>query len=88
MSHEEFTEKEIDKAWYKADGTCECCGKKLVRINRGRDSGRGCWEAHLGTGRVTPMILCCGEPENCHLYCGHDGNFRNQGINPRVHKGG
>ena len=88
MSHEKFKQSELENAWKKADGKCECCGKNLSWNNQGRGSGWGAWEAHLGTGRKTPMILCTGEPENCHLNCGHNGAYKNPGISPRVHKGG
>jgi len=86
MSYE-FTKDEVERAWNRAGGDCECCGKKLSWPNRGRKSGRGAWEAHHGS-RSSPVILCTNEPENCHLYCGHDGDFQNIGITPRVHKGG
>ena len=45
----------------------------------------GSWETHHGS-RASPVILCTGEPENCHLNCGYDGNFQNPGITPRVHR--
>ncbi len=87
MPHDKFTKEEIRKAWIKADGHCECCGKKLSWENQGRCSGWGEWEAHHGS-RSTPVILCTGEPQNCHLNCGHDGDYQNPGITPRVHRGG
>jgi hypothetical protein len=86
-SNYEFSEEEKEKAFYAAGGQCECCGKQLGFGNSRANPGRGQWEAHHG-GRETPVILCTGEPENCHLNCGHDGNFQNIGITPRVHKGG
>ncbi len=87
MSNYEFTEDEIEKAFDNANDQCDCCGKVLTWKNQGRDMGRGSWEAHHG-GRYTPVILCTGEPENCHLNCGHNGDYQNPGITPRVHKGG
>ncbi len=86
MDEYEFTIEEVELAWNKCDGCCECCGKLLTWANRGRN-GRGSWEAHHGS-RSTPVILCTSEPENCHLHCGHDGDYNNIGITPRVHKGG
>lgn len=83
----EFTENEIEGAFNNADGVCECCNKQLSFDNQGRGSGRGAWEAHHG-GRQAPVILCTGEPESCHLNCGHNGDYQNQGVTPRVHKGG
>lgn len=87
MTHDEFTEQEIRTAWIQSYRKCECCGKPLVWSNQGRNSGSGCWEAHHG-GRNTPIILCAGGKEYCHLNCGHDGDYHNEGITPRVHKGG
>lgn len=88
MPHPPFHETVIEAAWIRAGGRCQCCGKLLSRFRRGRNSGKGAWEAHLGRGRVTPMILCTAEPENCHLYCGHGGSYLNPGVSPRVHRGG
>lgn len=67
--------------------TRECCGKKRSWENSRRAGTWGRWEAHHGS-RPSPVILCVGEPENCHLYCGHDGDWGNEGITPRVHKVG
>jgi hypothetical protein len=83
----EFTPDEIERAFGQADGYCECCGKALAWEHSRSSPGRGAWEAHHG-GRSSPVILCTGEAENCHLNCGHGGNFQNPGITPRVHKGG
>ncbi len=84
---EGFDGDEIEAAFDEADGYCECCGKKLSWENSRRAGTWGRWEAHHGS-RPSPVILCVGEPENCHLYCGHDGDWGNEGITPRVHKGG
>jgi len=83
----EFTPAEIEVAFDRAGGECECCGKVLAWANSRTSGGRGQWEAHHGS-RSTPVILCTGGPENCHFYCGHDGHWGNSGITPRVHKGG
>ncbi len=83
----EFDQDEIEAAFDAADGYCECCGKKLAWANSRRTGERGSWEAHHGS-RTSPVILCTGEPENCHLNCGHDGDYQNPGITPRTHKGG
>ena len=81
----EFTPDEIERAFDDAGQTCECCGKQLTWGNSRANPGRGQWEAHHGS-RNTPVILCTGEPENCHLNCGHYGDFGNLGVTPRVHK--
>lgn len=83
----EYSSDEIEAAFESADGCCECCGKTLSYGNSRKRRGRGAWEAHHGS-RYDPVILCVGEPENCHLNCGHDGDFHIEGITPRVHKGG
>lgn len=83
----EFPEDEVERAFQAAGGTCECCGKQLSWNRSRANPGRGQWEAHHGS-RYTPVILCTGYPENCHLFCGHDGDFQNPGVTPRVHKGG
>jgi hypothetical protein len=83
----EFTDEEIEKAFDLSSGRCECCGKQLSWGNSRKNPGRGQWEAHHGS-RNTPVILCTGWPENCHLNCGHDGDFKNPGVTPRIHKEG
>jgi hypothetical protein len=62
---------EVEKpAFDRAGSACECCGKALTWSNsQSRGGGRGQWEAHHGS-RFTPVILCCGGAENCHLNCG------------------
>lgn len=83
----EFTNEEIEQAFDNAEGRCECCGKQLSWLNSRATGGRGQWEAHHGS-RDSPVILCIGGPENCHLNCGHDGDYQNEGVTPRGHKGG
>ena len=68
-----FPESVVRQAWNSAGGRCECtrenhghygrCGKQLVWENRGRETGRGDWEAHH---RVA------GGPDvasNCEILC-------------------
>jgi hypothetical protein len=84
----EFSKEEIANAFMAATGRCECCGKKLSWENgRANPPVWGQWEAHRGN-RPTPVILCADEPEHCHLFCGHDGDFDNPGVTPCAHKGG
>lgn len=87
LANYEFTSAEIERAFDRAGGRCECCGKVLGWLSCRANAGWGGWEAHHGD-RFTPVILCTGYPENCHLYCGHYGDFRNRGVTPRSHKGG
>jgi hypothetical protein len=42
----EFTAAEIEAAFDRAGGECECCGKVLVWSNSRARGGRGQWEAH------------------------------------------
>jgi hypothetical protein len=78
----EFTADEIERAFDRAGRMCECCGKQLAWGNSRANPGRGQWEAHHG-GRSTPVILCVGGVENCHLNCGHRGDYQNRGVTPR-----
>lgn len=80
----EFTPIEVEEAFDKAQGECECCGKQLSWSRSRGNPGRGQWEAHHGS-RTSPVILCTGGPENCDLNCGHAGFYPNRGITPRVH---
>ncbi len=41
-----FSEDTKRRAFERANGRCEICGKQLVFGNRGRNGGRGSWEAH------------------------------------------
>lgn len=80
----EFTADEVERAFDRSQGKCECCGKRLSWSRSRGNPGRGQWEAHHGS-RASPVILCTGVPENCHLQCGHTGDYWNRGITPRVH---
>jgi hypothetical protein len=81
-----FSEDEIFDAVEKAEYLCECCGKNLARMEKRGTARNGQWAAHHGS-RFSPVILCNGGKEKCHLLCGHNGNFNNPGITPRTHKG-
>jgi hypothetical protein len=74
----EFVPEEIERAFDRADGYCECCGKQLAWQNSRASDGRGAWEAHHGS-RKTPALVCI----HCHLECGNDGHHGNPGIAPR-----
>lgn len=87
MSGYEFTIDEVVRAFVLAESRCHCCRKRLAWGSSRANPGRGAWEAHHGN-REAPVVLCTTEPENCHLNCGHGGNFGNDGITPRVHRGG
>lgn len=82
-----FAEEEIEKAFRDCGGMCECCGKRLCSPENRGNSSWGQWAAHHGS-RYSPVILCTGGRENCHLNCGHDRDWQNEGITPRIHKGG
>jgi len=69
-----FSDEVVAQAWRRAGGKCECrrtthghlymrCNKELVWENRGREEGRGAWEAHhiSSTGGDTLS--------NCEILC-------------------
>jgi len=69
----EFPLDVVEAAWARARGHCECrrkshgppmrCNKQLVWKNRGRGTGRGCWEAnHVNSNRP-------GSLSNCEILC-------------------
>ncbi len=72
-----FSEQTILEAWKRAKGRCECrrythnhtipCNKELVWENRGRETGRGAWEAHhrgiLGGDSLSNCEILCWD---CH----------------------
>jgi len=89
MTSDEFQERDLIEAFFHlARGQCECCGKRLSWENRGREAALGAWEAHHVEGWDDPVVLCTGEPENCHLNCGHLGDFSNPGVFPDGHHSG
>lgn len=72
-----FSEETVKQAWERSCGKCECrrashehhykrCGKDLVFANRGRNSGRGDWEAHHITN-----VQSGGDDNlsNCEILC-------------------
>jgi hypothetical protein len=80
-------EKEIVEVFYfTAKGRCECCGKTVKFEDRGKRNSIMAWEAHLIPGWDAPLILCLGEPESCHLNCGHNGDYKNPAAFPEVHR--
>ena len=72
-----FSEQTILEAWNRAKGRSECrrsthnhaipCNKELVWENRGRETGRGAWEAHhLVSGGGDTLSNCQILCWNCH----------------------
>ena len=74
-----FSDETILQAWKRAGGKCECrrashnhpyirCNKELVWENRGREEGRGAWEAHHinseGGDTLSNCEILCWD---CHL---------------------
>lgn len=72
-----FSNTVVQQAWNRAGGQCECrrkthnhryvrCNKQLVLSNRGRNNGRGAWEAHhkhsVGNGGGDSV-------SNCEILC-------------------
>ncbi|MBI2831267.1 MAG: HNH endonuclease [Chloroflexi bacterium] len=73
----------VEQAWERQGGRCAYCGKKLSWDNRGRDDAWGAWEPHHkkpleygGTDYLRNCAILCINVDNCHLYCGHGGDFR------------
>jgi len=69
-----FSEDVAIQAWRKAGGKCECtrslhnhpygrCNKDLALENRGRETGRGCWEAHHRNSNGGDTV------SNCEILC-------------------
>ncbi|MEW5951086.1 MAG: HNH endonuclease signature motif containing protein [Elusimicrobiota bacterium] len=72
-----FPESIIKEAWQRANGRCECrrkehnhlyirCNKELVWENRGRENGRGAWEAHH---RISVESGGDNTLSNCEILC-------------------
>lgn len=61
-----FSEETVIKAFARASGKCESCGKQLVFENRGRDSGRGAWETHH---RIKISSGGSDALSNCKILC-------------------
>ena len=70
-----------------AQGYCECCGKRITKYKRGKSHGIDSWEAHHAFPdrpvTLENIRIYCSYGRNCHLYCGHDGDYNNKGILPR-----
>lgn len=76
----------IDTKWDAFDrqnARCAGCGKSLVWENT-EPGLRGAWHAHHrlpisynGTDSLRNCaILCINYPDNCHLYVGHNGDYK------------
>lgn len=72
-----FSEQTVTLAWRRSGGKCECtralhdhgygrCNKDLVWENRGRESGRGAWEAHH---RTSVESGGSDNLSNCEILC-------------------
>ena len=72
-----FSDETVLAAWKRSGGKCECrrvshnhlynhCGKELVWNNRGRESGRGAWEAHH---RTSIHVSGSDSLSNCEILC-------------------
>jgi len=69
-----FSDETVKQAWQRAGGKCECrrtthdhsyvrCNKELVWENRGRETGRGAWEAHHISASGGDTL------SNCEILC-------------------
>lgn len=72
-----FSEVTVKQAWQRSGGKCECrreghehhyvrCNKELVWDNRGRNSGKGAWEAHHKTNVQSDGSDALS---NCEILC-------------------
>ena len=59
----------------KPSKKCECCGSRRYETHAHHTRGRADASDYLD--------LCAG-PGGCHLLCGHDGDFQNLPMKPRV----
>ena len=60
-----FPKSIIDKAWERANGHCENCGKELSKNNH-EEGERGAWEAH----HITPQSEGGSDTlSNCKVLC-------------------
>jgi hypothetical protein len=68
-----FPEEIIEQAWERQGGRCAFCGVNLNDVY---------WDAHhrrrlsQGTEILRNCVLYCRSGANCHLWKGHDGDFR------------
>lgn len=69
-----FSEETVREAWKRAGSKCECkrlihnhlynrCNKELVLENRGRETGKGAWEAHHRNSTGGDSL------SNCEILC-------------------
>lgn len=80
-------EREIAEIFYfDSKRRCDCCGKLLSFEDRGNHDSIFAWQAHFIEGWDAPLILCLGEPENCHLNCGHLGDYGHSAVFPEEHR--
>jgi 5-methylcytosine-specific restriction endonuclease McrA len=71
-----FSNETVQQAWKRSGGKCECtrimhphqgrCNKELVWENRGREGGRGAWEAHH---KVSVQSGGSDTLSNCEILC-------------------
>lgn len=59
---------------HKAGKRCQCCGRYGQEIHRHHSKGRN------NNGEKTSLDLCL----DCHIACGHLGDFKNIPIKPEV----
>ncbi|MFA5478822.1 MAG: hypothetical protein WC002_01040 [Candidatus Muiribacteriota bacterium] len=60
-----FSNDTIQKAWKKAGGKCEECGRSLVFTHLEKSGERGAWNTHNKTG----LIVGPDTPSNCAILC-------------------
>ncbi len=67
--------------FFKQGGRCALCGKKIVYDNYEKGE-QGTWCLHHIDGKSeynhfsNLACVCINEPQNCHLYVAHGGDYK------------
>jgi hypothetical protein len=78
-----FSLETAEKAFYRQNGRCGHCGKKLTWANT-TPGERGAWHPHHRKAVVhggtdflgNCVLLCRSQSKHCHLNIGHAGDWK------------